>query len=283
MKAFGKYENLSRGTMEFPAEYYNLYNGHVNYVMKYHWHMDWEIVKVNSGTLHITLNENSFDLKPDEAVIIPGGILHGAEPSDCTYECVVFDSSVIFGPGRHIKSIIRSNVKHAVMVRKAEGYLFEFAEKFIEAVKQKFKGYEVFASGALNLLLGEIIKTNPNGVTGTETEIGNKRIDNIKEALKLIENEYNLSDITLGKLSKTCGMSPRYFCEFFKEMTGHTPIDYLNRFRIETACNMLSASGVNVTEAAFACGFNDISYFIRTFKKYIGMTPKQYCLKNRIQ
>jgi len=183
LKAFGKYENLSRGTMEFPAEYYNLYNGHVNYVMKYHWHMDWEIVKVNSGTLHITLNENSFDLKPDEAVIIPGGILHGAEPSDCTYECVVFDSSVIFGPGRHIKSIIRSNVKHAVMVRKAEGYLFEFAEKFIEAVKQKFKGYEVFASGALNLLLGEIIKTNPNGVTGTETEIGNKRIDNIKEAL----------------------------------------------------------------------------------------------------
>lgn len=283
LKAFGKYENITRGTTEFPAEYYDLYDGHINYIMKYHWHMDWEIIKVNSGSLKITLNEHTVDLRENDILLVPGGILHGGEPENCLYECIVFDSSVLFGPGRYIKNIIRNSIKSAVLIRLSENEeIYLSGKKLFSYLKDKQYGYEVVSSGALNMFLGEIIKNNLPGVSHTETEVGNKRIDNIKEALKLIENEYSSPDITLERLSRTCGMSPRYFCEFFKGMTGHTPIDYLNRYRIESACNMLALNGMNVTETALSCGFNDISYFIRTFKKYTGITPKQYCLKNRI-
>ena len=268
MKSIGKYENISRGTIEFPVEYYNLSESCVNYIMKYHWHMDWEFIRINKGKLILTLNENSMIVKEGDVVIIPGGILHGAEPYECEYECIVMHSSVIFNSGIFAKNIIRKNIKSALILNRADyKVLCEYADLFFDSLKIRNNGYEITAIGSVNLLLGKIIEKSLQGVSGTEKEISNKRIDNIKEALRVIENEFS-SDISLERLAKSCGMSSRYFCEFFKEMTGHTPIDYLNRFRIETACKLLTVSRMNVTETALSCGFNDISYFIKIFKKY---------------
>lgn len=59
-------------------------------------------------------------------------------------------------------------------------------------------------------------------------------------------------------------------------MTKHTPIDYLNYYRIECACEMLSTKDISIKEAAISCGFNDTSYFIKVFHKYKGVTPKQF-------
>ena len=59
-------------------------------------------------------------------------------------------------------------------------------------------------------------------------------------------------------------------------MTRRTPIDYLNYYRIEQATYQLLQSDATVTEIAYRCGFNDLSYFIRAFKKYKGITPGRY-------
>ena len=59
-------------------------------------------------------------------------------------------------------------------------------------------------------------------------------------------------------------------------MTYRTPIDYLNYYRIERACYQLLTTNHSITEIAYSSGFNDLSYFIKTFKKYKGVTPKNY-------
>ena len=71
-------------------------------------------------------------------------------------------------------------------------------------------------------------------------------------------------------------MNEKYFCRYFRSMTERTPIDYLNYYRIECACEMLTTKNISVKEAAISCGFNDESYFIKTFHKYKGITPKQF-------
>ena len=71
-------------------------------------------------------------------------------------------------------------------------------------------------------------------------------------------------------------MNEKYFCRFFKEFTNITPIDYINRLRIENAAHSLLEAGFTVTEAALDNGFNDISYFSKIFKKYKGVSPKRY-------
>ena len=102
-----------------------------------------------------------------------------------------------------------------------------------------------------------------------------KRIVQLKQVVEFIEKNYT-NPITLQELSASVSMSPKYFCRFFSEMTHQTPMDYLNRQRIEQACCQLATTGDSITEIAYRNGFNDLSYFIRTFKKYKGVTPGKY-------
>ena len=109
----------------------------------------------------------------------------------------------------------------------------------------------------------------------TRTRRDYKRILQLKQVLEFIEKNY-ANPITLQELSASVSMSPKYFCRFFSEMTHQTPVDYLNRQRIEEACLQLAATDDSITEIAYRNGFNDLSYFRRTFKKYKGMTPGKY-------
>ena len=88
------------------------------------------------------------------------------------------------------------------------------------------------------------------------------------------QNSYKKSP--MSEIADAAGMSPHYFCEMFKRRTGRRPIDYLNLYRIDSACRMLRFDGCSVTDAAFSNGFNDLSYFVKTFKKCKGVTPRQY-------
>lgn len=102
-----------------------------------------------------------------------------------------------------------------------------------------------------------------------------KRILQLKQVLDFLEHNYT-GALTLKQLSASVSMSPKYFCRFFSEMTHQTPMDYLNRQRIERACYEISTTDDSITDIAYRNGFNDLSYFIRTFKKYKGTTPGKY-------
>ena len=59
-------------------------------------------------------------------------------------------------------------------------------------------------------------------------------------------------------------------------MTKSTPIEYLNTYRVERAARKLLNSDTSVTDISYMCGFNDLSYFIKTFKAIKGVTPAKF-------
>ena len=85
--------------------------------------------------------------------------------------------------------------------------------------------------------------------------------------------DYYENTITLKELAKIAGMSPKYFCRAFAQITGKTPIEYLNYYRIEQAGEQLVLTENSVTEIALNCGFHDMSYFTKSFAKYKGVCP----------
>ena len=102
-----------------------------------------------------------------------------------------------------------------------------------------------------------------------------RRIAHLREALEAIESQ--IADrVTLPQLAETVGLSEKYFCRFFLKMTGQTPFAYINRLKVEYACDMLICEKVSVGEVAGRLGFHDVNYFIKTFKKYTGLTPKRF-------
>lgn len=69
---------------------------------------------------------------------------------------------------------------------------------------------------------------------------------------------------------------PGIFVVLLQRSPAGPPIAYLNYYRIECACERLTLTDKSVTEIAFACGFNDMSYFSRVFKQLKGTTPTAY-------
>ena len=84
------------------------------------------------------------------------------------------------------------------------------------------------------------------------------------------------NDISLTEAADITGMQVHAFCRFFKNLTSLTYSDFIIELRISYTCQLLKDSNLSITQIAFDAGFNNISYFNRTFKKSKGISPRDY-------
>jgi len=279
MQSVSYQENRVRGTKDFPLEYHHISKNHPSYFMSLHWHVEYEIIRIIENDFSITIDETSLRAHKGDCLLIPPGAVHSGIPSDCIYECLVFDINMLVNKNETCKKMIKSISNHEIELP----YLFEgsywdikeIINGMFEAEIAKKPGYEMLVEGFLYQLFGTIFsKHYYNPITDTQPR-HHKRLLLLKTALEYIEASYQ-SPLTLKDMATSVSMSPKYFCRFFRDMTNHTPVEYLNSYRIERACYQLLTTNQSITDVAYGSGFNDLSYFIKTFKRYKGLTPKQY-------
>ena len=99
--------------------------------------------------------------------------------------------------------------------------------------------------------------------------------DSIALAVEYMKNNLD-QPLSRNEVARVSSMSYGYFSRVFHLRTGYTFTEMLNRFRYEKACALLEDSGLNVNQVALECGFGDQSYFTKVFRRYAGVTPKQY-------
>lgn len=97
----------------------------------------------------------------------------------------------------------------------------------------------------------------------------------IQKAKEFINDRID-EKITLEQVSKEVNVSSFYFCKLFKQSTGMTFTEFVNRQRIELAKNELRITQKSVTEIAYSVGFQSLSQFNRSFCKYTGLAPRAY-------
>lgn len=88
--------------------------------------------------------------------------------------------------------------------------------------------------------------------------------------------EHFRSDVPLDEAAGLVNMTRTSFCRFFKNQTGSNYTHYLNRIRIDFAQRLLQSNEMQIKEVAYDCGFRSTSYFNQTFKRYSGMSPRQF-------
>ncbi len=97
----------------------------------------------------------------------------------------------------------------------------------------------------------------------------------LQRALDYIEA--NLSnDVSLQAIADEIGMSRYYFCRLFKQSMGVTPHAYLTQQRLERSKELLNQHQLPISEISLECGFANPSHFARCFRKYVGLSPKQF-------
>ena len=98
----------------------------------------------------------------------------------------------------------------------------------------------------------------------------------IVTAAKRFIREHLDEKLTLETIAETVQVSPFYFCKVFKQTTGMTFTEYVNRKRVEWAKQELLKPSATVTEVAFEVGYQSLSQFNRSFLRYAGEAPTQY-------
>lgn len=157
----------------------------------------------------------------------------------------------------------------------SENTMLAVKEKIISLTKmQGFHTVLQFLSILYDLSIADrhILVSNQYDTTDTVRTSKSRRIAKVCEYIeKNFEEPIKLSDV-----SQLVNMSESAFSHFFKKKTGYTFIDYLTNLRIARACQMLTETTHTVAEICYSCGFNNLSNFMRIFKKKKGSTPNEY-------
>lgn len=278
-------EDKRQGTFDFPIDFYHVESSHSRYQMPYHWHPEYEIIRIIDGRFQLTIDGRSIAAVKGDVLFIQGGTLHGGVPDECIYECIVFDMRLLIGNNKvcskQLQQLIRDEIS-VNLVLSNQSILFQRPiDDLFMAMAEKKPGYEFLTQGSLFIILGIIFEEQSYQINATSAPSASSlQIKRFKDVLNYIEEHYT-ETISLDTMAKVAGFSSRYFCRFFRKMTQCTPTEYLNYYRIECACEQLADTQYTITEVALNCGFNDISYFIKAFHKAKGVTPKQYKESNR--
>ncbi|MBQ9796337.1 MAG: helix-turn-helix transcriptional regulator [Clostridia bacterium] len=100
-----------------------------------------------------------------------------------------------------------------------------------------------------------------------------KRYKKLRAALGEMSERY-YEDRPISYYAALCGMSEVNFRRLFRDYTGKTPVEYRNDIRLENAAVLLGSGEYTVSEAAESCGFSNLSFFTRLYKRRYGHTPK---------
>ena len=107
-----------------------------------------------------------------------------------------------------------------------------------------------------------------------------KKLHWLVSVMKCFADEMYCSNISLKELATTYQKNEKYLGRLFQKELGTSFHEYLMQLRLHKAESLLLQGRDNIIDIAFDCGFNNISYFNRSFKKKHGMTPKEYRMKN---
>ena len=273
-------EIKQRGTLEFPIELYHIDKNHPKYEMASHWHSEIELIRILEGSLNVKLFNNEYIAKAGDVVIVNSETVHGAYAlTDCVYECIVLHMELFSVQDSGCRFFIDSILNHEYKIIEYNPMCndeFHMAiNSLFDALKNPSSGYKFRVIGALYEVFGIIVDKHMYSPVSSTAITGDKNVPKLKNVLSFIRGNYG-KQITLDDMAKCAGMSPKYFCYFFKEMTRKSPVEYLNLYRIERATRKLINSDASVTDIAYNCGFNDLSYFIKTFKMLKGVTPAKF-------
>ena len=275
-------EKRQRGTAEFPVELYRISPDSEQYIMQCHWHPEYEIISVRSGSLSLILDEHRFTASAGELVLLPEGTLHTGLPLECEYDCIVFSQELLndrFGSAG-LRELLRRIPKNDVITAEDSPEMHRVFFELTDSLerrqkaekKEKRVAEEIRSIGLLYQFFGIALAEERFSDSVVECR---RHTEQLKRVIGYIESNYR-EEITLADLAASAGLSAKYLCRIFSQITGKSPVEYLNEYRVDRACVLLSDTDSQLLDVAYSCGFNDQSYFIKTFKRYKGVTPGKY-------
>lgn len=285
MEKQGLKEAANHGTVLFPLAVYK-WQEEVGEQVNLHWHEETEIICFEKGTFSITLNMNAYEIKAPALLFVGAGDIHSLELEKGQEEsAVVFDLNMLsfehFDGIQYeiIQPLLKKNLQFPTILDAKQGPCFSEILRLYQKIYQSSTSYSLVGymqiKGYFYEMLACLYEHQMLWRTDTVKEPELSNMEHMKTILRYVKQEYD-NPITIEEVAKAAGLNPQYLCRYFKKVTGKTLTEYINEVRIEKAAQMLKETNEKIITVATACGYDNISYFIKRFKKQKGVTPQEY-------
>lgn len=249
-----------------------------------HWHDEMELIYIKKGRGTITVDFTQYTVSAGTIALIIPGQLHSIEQFE--HESMEYEN-IIFHPGILVtKKTDTSNTD--ILAPLLSGKLsvpllytpdfphYKEIAACIDANDEISRtnppGYQLFIKSQLFMLF--FILAN-KCLLKEHAKKDYKSLEKMKLILKYVENHY-MDKITIEDIADEVGLSQSHFMKYFKNTMGTSFIEYLNEYRLTMASRLLVSSDSSILDIAAEVGYENLSYFNRTFKKRFEMTPREY-------
>lgn len=284
-----QYEKIDTLNLDFPV-IFHCYN--IKRTTKFirHWHEKIELLYFEKGEGYVICNTKKVCVSPGVLVVVNSNEMHEikALSESLEYYCLIIDNlffkslhtdvceTKYISPIYQNQIVFKNRIANDLNINRC-------FDSIIKEFDERLSGYELAVKGFIFGLMVLLLRNHIEMVlTPQQYDRRIKNLNRINNTLQYIEKNYNRK-ITVEELCRIANLSKYYFLRLFKKAMGRSVIDYINYVRINKAEEMLLNNDVNITEAAFACGFNDANYFSRVFKKYKGKSPSEITCKINMQ
>lgn len=280
-------EDRVHGDVMFPLAAYWIELPPGSHILDTHWHEEAEFFMLLEGEILFQVDTDYFTLRPGEAVFIESGDIHAAyvaKEGPCRFCALVFHPDLLASAQFDAiqQTVIlplqekrQSFPRHIMPGVPWQQELLHHLERMMEAYSNKMPGFESFIKGTLLIMLSQIA-IEGRSVNHTQSESADStKINRLKKVILYIQDNYQ-EPIRTRDLSELIPMSEGQFCRFFKSMTRKTPVDYINSYRVRQAADLLQQSDRKISDIAMDVGFDNVSYFIKVFRKAMKCSPSEF-------
>lgn len=231
------------------------------------WHDNIEILCMIYGKCEVNLDSAIFQVGVGDIVVVNSGCVHTlrAVGGPAAYHCIIVDKDFCQFLG------FDTNVQHIT-----EKIHDDRINKIFDNIESEVNRKEQYYLAAVKYLVGEMIVRlyrNHSMPDGHVYENSPKSII-VKKAAVFIDNNCTRC-ISIDSIAEAVNVSKYYLCRIFKEVMGITMVEFINFRRCKKAYRMLGRNDMSISEVAEACGFENMSYFSKIYKKYMNILPSE--------
>ena len=281
-------ENKPHGTKDDPFSTYHIENAGRSFQIPVHWHDEFEIIYVRSGFLTVSISGESYIGKTGEAFVVSPGNLHlmGSQSGTVDYYTFLFPLKYIsFRTDDMLdeKLLEPLNSGHLMICPRVKDTAKELCEQLIEIYMAKKDESESKIATQVRtkiILLQFILEMWKKGFVIENDTSGRNTVE--KEMVSYIQQNFT-GKISLREFGEQFHLSEKYISRYFKEHFHITLSQYVTYLRLEHAKQLLQDTDIPVTDVAMQSGYQNVSYFIRSFQKAYAVSPLKYRKNNYIR
>jgi len=262
-------------------------------ILNNHYHEEFEIVYFRKGKALYEIDFLPYIIEQESILIIPKNAVHSAKSIDyitCEGDVFIFndllleDSLKSFYTNNYTIPLINGDMVFKVIDINTNKELFLKLRNLLITIKnqntEKKLAYELLIKGLVLEFFGLILQSEYSIIRNfNKNDL--EKTEKMKKVYQYIHENFK-KEITLKEAAKLVSLNNTYFSRYFKEYSGQTFNDYVNTYRITHATHLLFDNEINITDICFESGFQDLSYFIKVFKKKMGSSPLKYRQLNRV-